>query len=222
MQVDALLGEASLPTEHETSRNMRTEFMQLWDGLLRARRVLVVAATNQPDRLPDSIWRRFSAHFEVCSRPRILQDTAVSVLQGAAFRTDAGWFQEHRITTPSHRACGLKPRRRLHSASLAGPPRAAQQSGSCCPTVPSRRRSSSPHARGDECPRACTACVPRGVDQAALPVPHQMSQAGQPTDYAAGNGEADNSTPHAHPLFLPVRRCRFLQPRRAPRFYERR
>jgi SpoVK/Ycf46/Vps4 family AAA+-type ATPase len=67
MQVDALLGDPRGAMEHETSRNMRTEFMQLWDGLLKARRVLVVAATNQPDRLPDAIWRRFSAHFEVRS-----------------------------------------------------------------------------------------------------------------------------------------------------------
>jgi SpoVK/Ycf46/Vps4 family AAA+-type ATPase len=64
VQVDALLGERS-HNEHEVSRNMRTEFMQLWDGLLKSRRVLVVAATNQPDRLPDAIWRRFSSHFEV-------------------------------------------------------------------------------------------------------------------------------------------------------------
>lgn len=67
VQVDALLGDRGGSMEHETSRNMRTEFMQLWDGLLRSRRVLVVAATNQPDRLPDAIWRRFSSHFEVRS-----------------------------------------------------------------------------------------------------------------------------------------------------------
>lgn len=65
MQVDALLGERGGSMEHETSRNMKTEFMQLWDGLLKCRKVLVVAATNQPDRLPDAIWRRFSSHFEV-------------------------------------------------------------------------------------------------------------------------------------------------------------
>lgn len=63
-EVDALLGEMG-GNENETRRNVRTEFMQLWDGLLRSPNVLVVAATNQPYALSDAIWRRFSNHFEV-------------------------------------------------------------------------------------------------------------------------------------------------------------
>lgn len=67
-EVDALLGQASAH-EHEVMRNVRTEFMQLWDGLLRSARVLVVAATNKPYCLSDAIWRRFSSHFEVPQPP---------------------------------------------------------------------------------------------------------------------------------------------------------
>jgi SpoVK/Ycf46/Vps4 family AAA+-type ATPase len=46
---------------------VKTEFMQLWDGLLPTSRIIVVGATNQPNRLNDAIWRRFGVHFEVRS-----------------------------------------------------------------------------------------------------------------------------------------------------------
>ena len=44
---------------------VKTEFMQLWDGLVATQRVIVVGATNRPDRLNDAMWRRFGRHFEV-------------------------------------------------------------------------------------------------------------------------------------------------------------
>ena len=44
---------------------VKTEFMQLWDGLLTTSRVVVVGATNRANRLNDAIWRRFGMQFEV-------------------------------------------------------------------------------------------------------------------------------------------------------------
>lgn len=46
---------------------IKTEFMQLWDDLARRARarVLVVGATNRPNRLNDAVWRRFGFHFNV-------------------------------------------------------------------------------------------------------------------------------------------------------------
>lgn len=45
---------------------MKTEFMQLWDGLLTSRApIMVLAATNRPYELDDAVLRRFSLQLEV-------------------------------------------------------------------------------------------------------------------------------------------------------------
>lgn len=44
---------------------VKTEFMQLWDGITATNNVIVVGATNRANRLNDAIWRRFSTQLEV-------------------------------------------------------------------------------------------------------------------------------------------------------------
>jgi hypothetical protein len=64
-EVEGLLGELQGTAATIDSRP-RSEFIQLWDGLEATRGIIVVAATNRPDRLNDAIWRRFSRQIEVC------------------------------------------------------------------------------------------------------------------------------------------------------------
>lgn len=64
-EVDALLGKRK-DAEHEAMTAMKTEFMQLWDGLLTSRAsIMVLAATNRPYELDDAVLRRFSLQLEV-------------------------------------------------------------------------------------------------------------------------------------------------------------
>eukprot|EP00892_Ulva_mutabilis_P001650 jgi/Ulvmu1/11486/UM077_0035.1 len=121
-EVDALLGDGG-GGEHDVRRNVRTEFMQLWDGLLRSPNVVVVAATNQPQSLSDAIWRRFSNHFEVAlpdcgARVAIVQKklrTVQSELrqQNAAWArlefVPTVWFNMKAQTTLEHTAEGMPP-----------------------------------------------------------------------------------------------------------------
>ena len=58
--MDALLGSRRA-NEHEVTTSMKTEFMQLWDGMLTDKRtnVMVLAATNRPFDLDEAILRRW-------------------------------------------------------------------------------------------------------------------------------------------------------------------
>jgi ATPase family associated with various cellular activities (AAA) len=51
---------------------VKTEFLQLWDGVLPLGNVVVVGATNRPNRLNDAVWRRFGRHFEVRLRAALM------------------------------------------------------------------------------------------------------------------------------------------------------
>ncbi|GFP79922.1 ATPase family aaa domain-containing protein 1 [Phtheirospermum japonicum] len=59
-EIDALLGARGGPSEHETTRRMRNEFMAAWDGLTSKdnERILLVGATNRPFDLDDAVIRR--------------------------------------------------------------------------------------------------------------------------------------------------------------------
>lgn len=65
-EVDALLGTRKAH-EHEATTALKTEFMQLWDGMSTRKEcnVCVLAATNRPYDLDEAILRRFGAQFEV-------------------------------------------------------------------------------------------------------------------------------------------------------------
>ena len=58
-EVDSLLGSRR-SQEHEATTALKTEFMQLWDGMLtnKANNVMVLAATNRPFDLDEAILRR--------------------------------------------------------------------------------------------------------------------------------------------------------------------
>ncbi|EES16128.2 uncharacterized protein LOC8066340 isoform X2 [Sorghum bicolor] len=60
-EVDSLLGRRGRPTEHETTRKVKNEFMIHWDGLCtkEQERVIVLGATNRPFDLDDAVVRRF-------------------------------------------------------------------------------------------------------------------------------------------------------------------
>ncbi len=54
-------------TTTSTHCQVKTEFMQLWDGMEseRGQRIVVVGATNRPGALDDAILRRFAVKYEV-------------------------------------------------------------------------------------------------------------------------------------------------------------
>lgn len=58
-EVDALLGTRKAH-EHEATTALKTEFMQLWDGMSTRKEcnVCVLAATNRPFDLDEAILRR--------------------------------------------------------------------------------------------------------------------------------------------------------------------
>ena len=58
-EVDSLLGSRR-SHEHEATTALKTEFMQLWDGMLtnKSNNVMVLAATNRPYDLDEAILRR--------------------------------------------------------------------------------------------------------------------------------------------------------------------
>ena len=65
-EAEALLGKRR-DNEHEVSIQIKTEFMQLWDGLTTDSHagVLVLAATNRPGELDEAVLRRFTHQYEV-------------------------------------------------------------------------------------------------------------------------------------------------------------
>ena len=65
-EAEALLGKRR-DSEHEVSTQIKTEFMQLWDGLTTNQDagVLVLAATNRPGELDEAVLRRSSHQYEV-------------------------------------------------------------------------------------------------------------------------------------------------------------
>eukprot|EP00894_Picocystis_sp_ML_P005021 jgi/Pico_ML_1/55538/g1210.t1 len=65
-EIDSMLGRRS-NQEHEIVTNMKTEFMQMWDGFITDEnaRVMVLAATNRPWEVDEAILRRLPQTFEV-------------------------------------------------------------------------------------------------------------------------------------------------------------
>lgn len=66
-EIDGLFRERS-SSEHEAHKNLKAEFMQLWDGLTtddRYNQVVVLGATNRPYDVDPAILRRLPRSFEV-------------------------------------------------------------------------------------------------------------------------------------------------------------
>lgn len=66
-EIDGLFRERS-SQEHEAHKNLKSEFMQLWDGLTtddRFNQVVVLGATNRPYDVDPAILRRMPRPFEV-------------------------------------------------------------------------------------------------------------------------------------------------------------
>lgn len=66
-EIDGLFRERS-SAEHEAHKNLKAEFMQLWDGLMtddRRNQVVVLGATNRPYDVDPAILRRMPRPFEV-------------------------------------------------------------------------------------------------------------------------------------------------------------
>lgn len=66
-EIDGLFRERS-SAEHEVHKNLKAEFMQLWDGLMtddRFNQVVVLGATNRPYDVDPAILRRMPRPFEV-------------------------------------------------------------------------------------------------------------------------------------------------------------
>lgn len=73
-EIDGLFRERS-SAEHEAHKNLKAEFMQLWDGLTtddRFNQVVVLGATNRPYDVDPAILRRMPRPFEV-GLPNILE-----------------------------------------------------------------------------------------------------------------------------------------------------
>eukprot|EP00977_Amphora_coffeiformis_P021386 scaffold9272_cov195-Amphora_coffeaeformis.AAC.3 len=76
-ELDGLFRKRS-ENEHEVSRDLKTEFLQNWEGMLsRPARNLVIAATNRPFDVDEAVLRRFTqSHLvglpDVTTRTRLL------------------------------------------------------------------------------------------------------------------------------------------------------
>ena len=65
-EVEALMGKRGSSGEHEATLQVKTEFMQHWEGLeTSSGRVLVMGATNRPHMIDEAILRRFSQQYEI-------------------------------------------------------------------------------------------------------------------------------------------------------------
>jgi hypothetical protein len=63
-EVDGLFRERQ-SHEHEVSRDLKTEFLQWWDGLLSGEKIWIVAATNRPFEVDSAVLRRLPRQFYI-------------------------------------------------------------------------------------------------------------------------------------------------------------
>ncbi|KAG2487723.1 hypothetical protein HYH03_013722 [Edaphochlamys debaryana] len=112
-EVDALLARrGASASEHEAMLQVKTEFMQLWDGMESScgRRVVVMGATNRPAELDDAVLRRFTHKHEV-GLPTAPQRTHILV----------GYLRKHNEE--------LKRQAQAQTQAQAGPRRARGAGG---------------------------------------------------------------------------------------------
>ncbi|KAI0561296.1 AAA+ ATPase [Gracilaria domingensis] len=100
-EIDGLFRERS-SAEHEAHKNLKAEFMQLWDGLTtddRYNQVVVLGATNRPYDVDPAILRRMPRPFEV-SLPNEAErlEILTKVLQGVTLEEGFSFSSVARVT----------------------------------------------------------------------------------------------------------------------------
>ena len=63
-EVDGLFRERQAQ-EHEVNRDLKTEFLQWWDGLLSGEKIWIVAATNRPFEVDSAVLRRLPRQYYI-------------------------------------------------------------------------------------------------------------------------------------------------------------
>jgi len=63
-EIDGLFRERSME-EHDVSRDLKVEFLSLWDGIRQNHRILIIGATNRPFDVDPAFLRRLSRSFFV-------------------------------------------------------------------------------------------------------------------------------------------------------------
>lgn len=99
-EIDGLFRERS-SSEHEAHKNLKAEFMQLWDGLTtdEAANIVVLGATNRPYDVDPAILRRMPRSFEV-GLPNVYERMAIlkAVLHKAPLESDFSYRQVATVT----------------------------------------------------------------------------------------------------------------------------
>ncbi|GAX10491.1 hypothetical protein FisN_21Lh192 [Fistulifera solaris] len=96
-EVDGLFRERQIQ-EHEVSRDLKTEFLQWWDGLLSGEKIWIVAATNRPFEVDSAVLRRLPRQFYIdqpnlAARKKMLRNLLEGLphdidVEHVAFHTD--------------------------------------------------------------------------------------------------------------------------------------
>jgi hypothetical protein len=130
-ELDGLFRERS-ENEHEVSRDLKTEFLQWWDGMLSGspgegdKRILVIGATNRPFDVDSAVLRRlpqsqFIGLPDLSARLMFLKQILRHV------PTDAK-LDVHQIASMSEQYSPSDLRQLLQTAALSGPLREASYS----------------------------------------------------------------------------------------------
>ena len=118
-ELDGLFRKRS-ENEHEVSRDLKTEFLQHWEGMLsRPARNLVIAATNRPFDVDEAVLRRFTqSHLvglpDITTRTRLLR----RLLQEIPTAPDV---DPHQLAVQTEAYTPSDLRRLLQTAAAIGP-----------------------------------------------------------------------------------------------------
>ncbi|CAN8075034.1 unnamed protein product [Agarophyton chilense] len=100
-EIDGLFRERS-SAEHEAHKNLKAEFMQLWDGLTtddRLNQVVVLGATNRPYDVDPAILRRMPRPFEVAlPNEAEREEILTKVLEGVSVEDGFSFSSVARVT----------------------------------------------------------------------------------------------------------------------------
>ena len=94
--MDAILSQRGRQNEHEAQREIKNEFMAMWDGIRASsgaadQRILVLGATNRPYDLDEAVLRRFPRRI-FCDLPTL--SARQQILEVCASRAvEPGWLR---------------------------------------------------------------------------------------------------------------------------------